>query len=104
MGKTYRTLVLKYDVSKLPPEVASKIPALLKVQEEFRNWATEWAKSGGSLHPPERNPMKYFAEEFLHAGNALDWLREIKKNGIEVRGAKASADLRRPAELNNEKT
>jgi putative transposase len=89
MGKNvYRTLALKYDLSRLPPEVAEKIPALLRVQEEFRKWAAEWAKSGGKEPPPEHNPLKYFAEEFLHAGNALDWLREIKKNGIEVRGAR----------------
>ncbi len=87
MGKTHRTLALKYDLSRLPPEVAEKIPALLRVQEEFRRWAAEWAKSGGSLPPPER-PLKYFAEKFLHAAKALDWLREIKKNGMEVRGTK----------------
>jgi putative transposase len=86
MGK-YRALVLKYNLLRLPPEVAEKIPALLRVQEEFRKWAAEWAKSGGSLPPPER-PLKYFAEEFLHAAKAFDWLREIKKNGIEVRGTK----------------
>jgi len=86
MGK-YRALVLKYNLLRLPPEVAEKIPALLRVQEEFRKWAAEWAKSGGSLPPPER-PLKYFAEEFLHAAKAFDWLREIKKNGIEVRGAR----------------
>ncbi|KUO84369.1 MAG: transposase [Thermoproteus sp. CIS_19] len=85
MGK-YRALVLKYNLLRLPPEVAEKIPALLRVQEEFRKWAAEWAKSGGSLPPPER-PLKYFAEEFLHAGNALG-LKGLKKNGIEVRGTK----------------
>jgi len=85
MGK-YRALVLKYNLLRLPPEVAEKIPALLRVQEEFRKWAAEWAKSGGSLPPPER-PLKYFAEEFLHAGNALG-LKGLKKNGIEVRGAR----------------
>jgi putative transposase len=84
--ENYRTLVLKYNLLRLP-EVADKIPALLRVQEEFRRWADGWAKSGGSLPPPER-PLKYFAEEFLHAAKAFDWLREIKKNGIEVRGTK----------------
>jgi len=78
MGKNvYRTLVLKYDLLRLPPEVAGKIPALLQVQEEFRNWATEWAKSGGSLPLPKR---PYFAEKFLHASKMLNWLREIEKN------------------------
>jgi hypothetical protein len=51
-----RTLVLRYDLLRLPPEVAEKIPTLLKVQEEFRRWAMEWAKSGGSLPLPEHNP------------------------------------------------
>ena len=88
MGKTYRTLVLKYDVSKLPPEEAGKIPALLRVQEEFRRWADGWAKSGGSLPPPERNPLRYFAERFIRGDNALEQLREIKKNGIKVRDAR----------------
>jgi len=80
MEKVYRTLVLKYGLSRLQPE-AEKIPALLRVQEEFRRWTTAWAKSGGKAPPPKRNPLRYFAVEFLHAGNALDWLREIKKNG-----------------------
>ncbi|MFP3200552.1 MAG: transposase [Thermoproteus sp.] len=87
MEKVYRTLVLKYDLSRLQPE-AEKVSALLRVQEEFRKWAAEWAKSGGKEPPPERNPLKYFAEEFLHAGNALDWLKGLKKNGIEIRGMK----------------
>jgi hypothetical protein len=88
MGKVYRALVLKYNLLRLPPEEGEKIPALIRVQEEFRKWAAEWAKSGGKEPPPERNPLKYFAEEFLHAGNALDWLKGLKKNGIEVRGAR----------------
>ena len=102
MGKTYRTLVLKYDVSKLPPEEAGKIPALLKVQEEFRNWATEWAKSGGSLHPPERR-LKYFAERFIHAAKALDWLKEIKKSGIEVKKLRPPLFFDIQLRLNDEK-
>ncbi len=85
MELTYRSLVLKYDLLRLPPEIAEKIPKLLKVQEEFRRWATEWAKSGGSLPPPEHNPLKYFAEEFLHAGKTLDWFKGLKKNSIEVK-------------------
>ena len=102
MGKTYRTLVLKYDLLRLPQE-AGKIPALLKVQEEFRNWATEWAKSGGKEPPPERNPLKYFAERFIHAGNALDWLKGLKKNGIEVRGARPQLIFDVQLRLNSEK-
>jgi putative transposase len=88
MKIAYRSLALKYDLLRLPPEVAEKISKLLKVQEEFRRWITEWAKSGGSLPPPERNPLKYFAKEFLYAGRTLDWLRGLKKNGIEVKKAR----------------
>jgi putative transposase len=71
MGTAYRTLVLRYDLLRLPPEVAGKIPKLLKVQEEFRRWATEWTKSGGSLPLPEHNPLKYFANEFLYVDGML---------------------------------
>jgi putative transposase len=78
MGTAYRTLVLKYDLRLT--EVAEKIPTLLKVQEEFRQWATEWAKSGGSL--PLYNPLKYFANVFLHAGGMLDWFKGLK-NGVK---------------------
>jgi len=102
MGKTYRTLVLKYDLLRLPQE-AGKIPVLLWVQEEFRRWAAEWAKSGGSLPLPERNPLKYFAERFIHGAKSLDWLREIKKNGTEVRGAKPPLIFDAQLRLNNER-
>jgi len=49
MERAYRTLVLKYDLLQLPPEVAEKVSALLKVQEEFWRWVTEWSERG---HPP----------------------------------------------------
>jgi putative transposase len=103
MGKTYRTLVLKYDLLRLPPEVAEKIPALLRVQEEFRKWAAEWAKNRGKEPPPERNPLRYFAERFIHGAKSLDWLREIKKNGTEVRGAKPPLIFDAQLRLNNER-
>ncbi|MFP3200531.1 MAG: hypothetical protein RXR06_11725 [Thermoproteus sp.] len=62
------------------PEVAEKVSALLRVQEEFRKWAAEWAKSGGKEPPPERR-LKYFAKGFLYANKMLNWLRGLKKNG-----------------------
>ncbi len=83
MRTVYRTLVLKYDLI-LQPEVAEKIPAFIKVQEEFRRWTAEWVKSGGSLPLPER-PLRYFAKKLLYAGKTLDWLRGMKKSGIEVK-------------------
>jgi putative transposase len=83
--KSYRTLVLKYDLLKLPPETTEKISALLKVQEEFRRWTTEWAESGDKESPPGRNPLKYFANRFLYASRMLDWFEGVRKNGIEVK-------------------
>ena len=70
MGIAYRTLVLKYDLLRLPPEVAEKIPKFLKMQEEFRRWAAEWAKSGGREPPPEH--IKYFAK-------IMYWLKKNAK-------------------------
>ncbi len=81
MGK-YRALVLKYNLLRLPPEVAGKIPALLQVQEEFRRWAAEWIKGNTPL--PKRNPIKYFAVEFIYGAKALDWLFGIRREGMEV--------------------
>jgi putative transposase len=80
----YRTLVLGYNLSQLPHELAEKVSALLKTQEEFKQWATEWVLSGGRSPLPERNPLKYFANRFLYAGRALDWFEGLKKSGIEV--------------------
>jgi len=78
--KTYRTLVLKYPLEKLPPET---VVQLLKIQQEFRRWAEEWARSGGKAEKPEQNPLKYFAEKFLQAARALEWLREhVIKHGF----------------------
>jgi hypothetical protein len=44
METVYRSLVLRYDLLRLPPEIAEKISALLKVQEEFRRWANQWLR------------------------------------------------------------
>ena len=101
MGKkVYRTLLLKYNL--LHPEVASKIPALLKMQEEFRKWVTEWTKSGGSLPLPER-PLKYFAEKFIYASKMLNWLKGLKKNGIEVRDVRSPLIFNTQLRLSDEK-
>jgi hypothetical protein len=97
----YRTLVLKYDISKLPPEVASKIPELLQVQEEFRQWANRWLKNPKTPKPVE-NPLKYFAVEFLYA-IALKWLVGVKKNGVEVQRIKPPLTFSAQLRLNNEK-
>ncbi|MCC6020269.1 MAG: hypothetical protein LM577_02730 [Thermoproteaceae archaeon] len=84
-GGAYRTLVLKYDILGLPPEVQQKIPALLRAQEEFRRWAAEWAKSGGKVPMPEENPLRYLAHKFILAYSALKWLRgRAIKHGMKV--------------------
>ncbi len=99
MGNVYRTLVLKYDLLKLPSEVAEKISALLKVQEEFRRWANQWLKDRDAPKP-EGNPLKYFAKKILHAGRALDWLYGVKTKPKRLRPPLVfDAQLR----LNNER-
>ena len=81
--RSYRTLVLKYRVEKLQPETAEKVAQLLKVQQEFRQWAEEWARSGGKAPMPEQRPLKYFAEKFIYAAGAFDWLRSrVVKHGF----------------------
>jgi len=83
MGNVYRTLALKYDLLKLPSEVAEKVSALLKVQEEFRRWAEGWLR--GDAEKPRQNPLKYFAKTFLHAGRMLDWLYGVKTKPKRLR-------------------
>jgi len=81
--RAYRTLVLKYDVLKLPPEAQQKAAKLLEVQQKFRAWVSEWAKSNGRMPLPERNPLKYLAQKFVRAWRALEWLREhVIKHGM----------------------
>jgi len=85
MGNAYRTLVLRYNLLQLEPDVAEKISALIKIQEVFRQWADEWGRSGGRLPLPERGPLRRFAKQFLYGGRALSWLRGLKNSGLEVR-------------------
>ena len=98
----YRTLVLKYSILQFPPEVAGKIPALLEIQEQFRRWANQWLKDKNAPKP-ERNPLKYFAVEFINAGNALEWLIGIRKNGMDVRKVRPPLIFNTQLKLNNEK-
>jgi len=72
--KTYRALVLRYPLdTPLLEAHREKVVDLLRVQEEFRRWAVS---AGGRGELPRQNPLKYFAQKLLHAGNALDWLRK----------------------------
>jgi putative transposase len=83
MGIAYRTLLLSYDLLRLPPEAAEKVSALLKVQEEFRRWTEGWLR--GDAEKPRQNPLKYFAKAFLHAGRTLDWLYGVKTKPKRLR-------------------
>jgi len=83
MGTAYRTLLLSYDLLRHPPDAAEKVSALLKVQEEFRRWAEEWLR--GEAEKPRQNPLKYFADKYLHAGKALDWLCGVKTRPKRLR-------------------
>ena len=82
MEIAYRSLMLKYDLLRLSPEIVEKIPMLLKLQEEFRQWTTVWLRDRSSL--PERGPLKHIAKVFIYGGRMLDWLRNLEKSGVEV--------------------
>ena len=103
MGTAYRTLVLKYDLQRLPPEAAEKIPTLLKLQEEFRRWTAEWVKSGGALPPPPHNPLKHFGTRLLHGLKVLRWFKGLKKNGIKVEKAEMPLVFDVQLRLNSER-
>ncbi|MFZ8838204.1 MAG: zinc ribbon domain-containing protein [Pyrobaculum sp.] len=98
----YRTLVLRYELSRLPPEVVSRIPELLLVQEEFRQWVSLWLRDPKKTPRPAENPLKYFVMEFLHAG-ALKWLVGVKKSGVEVQKAKMPLFFSAQLRLSNER-
>ena len=92
--KVYRTLLVRRKVGEIPPE---QLAQFIKVQEEFRRWATEWYKSGGKTPMPEGNPLKYFAKELKHA--AKIWPTNGLKNGVWKVPLPFDTQLR----LNNEK-
>ncbi|AET32128.1 paREP12 [Pyrobaculum ferrireducens] len=60
--------MIKRRVEEIPPEQLAKF---LEVQERFRQWTTEWYKSGFKSPMPEQNPLKYFAIELKHAMKLL---------------------------------
>jgi putative transposase len=102
MGTAYRTLVLRYDLPPLPPEVASRIPELLRVQEEFRRWVGRWLEDPKAPRP-ERGPLKHFVRMFLHAGGATDWLVGVRRSGVEVRRARPPLIFNAQLRLEGEK-
>jgi putative transposase len=70
----YRTLVIRRRVEEIPPEQLAKF---LEVQQKFRQWATEWYKSGFKGPLPEQNPLKYFAEKLKFV------VKVIPTNGLK---------------------
>ncbi|MCU7787521.1 zinc ribbon domain-containing protein [Pyrobaculum sp. 3827-6] len=70
----YRTLTIKRRVEEIPPEQLAKF---LEVQQKFRQWATEWYKSGFKAPMPEQNPLKYFAEKLKYV------MKLIPVNGLK---------------------
>jgi len=98
----YRTLVLRYELSRLPPEVVSRIPELLLVQEEFRRWISRWMRDPKKTPRPAENPLKRFVVVFLHIlGNK--WLDSVKKSGVEVRSTKMPLFFDAQLRLNGER-
>ncbi len=90
---TYRTLVLKYDILRLSPEVAVKIPELLKIQQEFHQWVDQWLKTKTK---PAENPLKRLVTAFLYAMN-------IKKSSTEVQRTRPPIIFDVQLRLNNER-
>jgi putative transposase len=97
--RAYRALLLRHGIMRLPPGMQQKVAAPLRVQEELRRWATEWAKSNGRMPLPEGNPLRYLAHKFVHAWRALDWLRA---RAIK-RGTRPPLILNAQLRLNNER-
>ena len=85
-NKAYRALVLRYDITRLPPEVQQKVAGLLRVQEGLRRWASERARSNGKAPLPEENPLRRLAQKLVHAHRALEWLGErvVSERGREA--------------------
>lgn len=74
-GRTaYRTLLIRRRVEEIPPE---QLTRFIEVQEAFRQWATQWYKSGFKVPLPATNPLKYFAVELKYG------MRLIPTNGLK---------------------
>jgi putative transposase len=99
--ESYRTLVLKYDLPRLPAEAVEKISMFLKVQEEFRRWAEGWLR--GEAGRPGQSPLKYFARTFIYAGKTLDWLYGVAKNGARPKRLRPPLIFDVQLRLNNER-
>ncbi|WP_333638717.1 transposase [Pyrobaculum aerophilum] len=72
--KAHRTLIIRRRVEEIPPE---QIVRFLQIQEKFRQWATQWYKSGFKVPAPEESPLKYFAVELKYG------MRLIPTNGLK---------------------
>ena len=72
--RVHRTLVVRRRVEEIPPE---QIVKFLEIQEEFREWATQWYKSRFKEPMPAENPLRRFAKELKYA------LRLLPTNGLK---------------------
>jgi len=80
MGIAYRTLLLSYDLLRLPPDAVEKVSALLKVQEGLCWRAEEWLR--GEAEKPRQNPLKYLVER----GHLLiPYLKHLRGNYVRDR-------------------
>jgi len=69
--------------NEIAAEAQQKVAGLLKVQEGFCLWVSEWARSNGKMPAPEQNPLKYLAQKFVHVWNTSEWLRgQVVKHGM----------------------
>ncbi|RFA94509.1 zinc ribbon domain-containing protein [Pyrobaculum aerophilum] len=92
--REYRTLLIRRNVEEIPPEQLVKF---LEVQQKFREWATQWYKSGFKEPMPTESPLKYFARELKFALRLL--LTNGLKNGVWKVPLPFNAQLR----VNNER-
>lgn len=63
----YRTLLIRRKTEEIPPELLYQF---LEVQQKFREWATQWCRSGFKAQFPQQNPLRRLAR-WLKFGMAV---------------------------------
>ncbi|AFA40169.1 Transposase-like protein [Pyrobaculum oguniense TE7] len=90
----YRTLLIRRKTEEIPPE---QLEMFIKIQQQFREWATEWYKSGFKAPMPEQNPLKYFAMKLKYV------LKLIPTNGLKKDKWNVPLPFNIQLRINNEK-